>query len=1232
MIRIPRLCSMSVLRESVEKENIHDGEHKYIFIVFSDKETILGYRCLERMNQFAEDTNSAMVYADYLDPAPHPLIDYQQGSLRDDFDFGGLWLVKTELLESFLAHETTEWKYVSPYALRLFLSRNGQISHLRETLYTQQETDLRRSGEKQFDYVDPRNIEVQKEAEQACTNHLKAVGAWLREDEIDDLPADETDYPVEASVIIPVRNRVRTIKDAVGSALSQKTDFDFNIIVIDNYSSDGTGEAVASMGNEGRVVCLRPDREDLGIGGCWDYAIRSRWCGRYAVQLDSDDLYSSEDTLQRIVEKFREENAAMVIGSYRMVDFKLNTLPPGLIDHKEWTAANGRNNALRINGLGAPRAFRTDILRKLGFPNTSYGEDYALGLAISRRWRIGRIFDELYLCRRWEGNSDAALSIEKQNKNNLYKDLLRTEELTVRMSMIKTWKNKVVEADVENFFERQMTKWEEVRKRFEKLTESVLTKELTTKEETQESQDENFDPCILSAQHNPCRIVSTGAKIDAKTIAARPCFLCDKNRPSQQISLPIEGKYQVLVNPFPILQHHLTISARRHKPQTLAGGLGALVSKLAWNMPRYVVFYNGPHSGASAPDHAHLQAGLRGTIPIERDWKKLEPRLEKLFPLNSHDILTFEQRGYKHRKFGIYYLKGYACPALVIRGEHSGSAELINMLTAALAHSARHDHDAKTQQSEAEVNVVSWRQYDEVLADSDIVTIVFPRSKHRPECYYTQGVDGYLISPGAVDMAGLIVTPRKEDYDKLTYEKASEILREVSLTEAQMRSAVQQLSHGSNFSSSTSETANVSQVADNPCRMVSVGLMSDAVVRFTLNGEYEAKGGRLSGSHVAEFSEGGILWQGNIYSELLFRPVKAAASQGDSSPTFTIENIVIGKKFHWERSQQQTFMGNLRLRVEEEKIVVINELPVEEYLKSVISSEMSQNSSLEFLKAHAVISRSWLLFQQQHRQEGQHRQSLNIVRKENEYLRWYDNDEHTLFDVCADDHCQRYQGISHAENPVVAQAVSQTAGQVLSYQDQVCDARFSKCCGGHTETYSTCWDEREVPYLQSVYDGDEQGPFCNTHDKHLLSQILNDYDQETSDFFSWQVHYTNDQLSKLIEKKSGLDFGRIISLTPLTRGPGGHISRLEIHGDKRTLVVGKELEIRRLLSESHLYSSAFSVEPTPDGGFTLNGRGWGHGVGLCQIGAAVMAEKGYDYKEILQHYYPGAEIKILKGF
>lgn len=410
----------------------------YALLYLKQSPLTLGYQAIERMLQVAEATDASMVYADHYSveggkTVKHPVIDYQLGSIRDDFDFGSVVLLNVKTLKDFAVQQgSDDYQFAGWYALRLFLSRQGKVFHLNEFLYTEEENDLRTSGEKQFDYVNPRNREVQIEMEQAATKHLSALNALVDTKLYTHPDFSEGHFPVEASVVIPVFNREKTVRDAVLSALSQRTDFPFNVIVVDNHSTDKTTEILDALASDDRLIHLIPERTDLGIGGCWNYAINDSHCGRFAVQLDSDDLYSSENTLQTIINAFHEQQAAMIVGSYRMCDFDLNTLPPGLISHSEWTEDNGCNNALRINGLGAPRAFFTPLARKLQFPNTSYGEDYAMGLAFSRRFRIGRINDELYLCRRWGGNSDAVLSIEKVNANNLYKDQLRTIEVLAR--------------------------------------------------------------------------------------------------------------------------------------------------------------------------------------------------------------------------------------------------------------------------------------------------------------------------------------------------------------------------------------------------------------------------------------------------------------------------------------------------------------------------------------------------------------------------------------------------------------------------------------------------------------------------------------------------------------------------------------------------------------------------------------------------------------------------------
>jgi hypothetical protein len=395
---------------------------------------------LKRMIQVCDDTGAGMVYSDYFEKkndvlSPHPVIDYQEGSLRDDFNFGSVILYSASAFRDACSHMNEAYSFAGLYDLRLKISQHHPLVHIQEMLYTEVETDTRKSGEKQFDYVDPRNRAVQVEMEKACTDHLKETGAWLKP-VFREIEFDDRGFEYDASVIIPVKNRVRTVADAIRSVLGQKTKYKFNLIIVDNYSTDGTTDVIRSFASDGRVVHIIPERKDLGIGGCWNEGVFSDKCGRFAIQLDSDDLYIDDTVITRVVDAFYEQKCAMVVGSYKMVNFDLNDIPPGLIDHREWTPDNGRNNALRINGLGAPRAFYTPVLRSIRVPNVSYGEDYAVGLAISRHYRIGRIYEPLYLCRRWDENSDAALDVSKMNTHNLYKDKLRTVELLARKRML----------------------------------------------------------------------------------------------------------------------------------------------------------------------------------------------------------------------------------------------------------------------------------------------------------------------------------------------------------------------------------------------------------------------------------------------------------------------------------------------------------------------------------------------------------------------------------------------------------------------------------------------------------------------------------------------------------------------------------------------------------------------------------------------------------------------------
>lgn len=1222
--QVPDGCTFIVV-DRLESSNTvssiaENTDADYVIICTKATPIRWGLYALERFLRTADDTGAVMVYSDHYSVQEgklekHPVIDYQAGSLRDDFDFGSLWLVKAQNLLDYAAQQDRqEYQFAGLYDLRLYLSRVGEIFHINEFLYTEDELDTRKSGEKQFDYVNPRNREVQIEMEKACTHHLEKVGALVDTNYYRQPDFDEQEFEYEASVIIPVFNREKTIADAVKSALSQKTSFKFNVIVVNNHSTDRTGEILSEIAHEmeerndkqaGRLVQIVPDRNDLGIGGCWNMAINSDHCGKFAVQLDSDDLYSSPKTLQKIVDAFHKQKAAMMIGSYRMCDFDLNTLPPGLIDHKEWTEDNGCNNALRINGLGAPRAFFTPLVRQIQFPNTSYGEDYALGLVFSRRYRIGRIYDELYLCRRWGGNSDAALSIDKVNANNLYKDRLRTMELKARQQMLQGKADIMEDSSISRFFNRQMEKWADARHRFRDL-KHVETHQLSDQ---------------LKVQWNPARIVSTGAKIDKKTLGDRPCFLCDKNRPKEQISKQIDERFLLLVNPFPILPVHFTIPARKHQPQSIYKNYGEMHRFLSLHS-ELMVFYNGPKCGASAPDHLHFQAGTSGILPLQANWQRLSRNLTDIISLNDDEKIAL--------------IHDFVVPAFVIISKSEDSDE-------ALFHRLYKSMPVRGDETEPMMNIIAWRKGDEYIS------VVIPREKHRPEAYFAEGDAQMMVSPGALDMSGLIITPREEDFRKLTEESATAILQECGVSTDKMNSIVTKLKASKEAELQVGTSALYSYDKEPE---VKVGIVSGQKIHFSLNKPYLAKGETVIGEQEVEFSEGGVLWNGNQYSSLTFHPQSADAS-------FSLNDVTIGVNFHWERKETQTFLGTLRFVVESDKICAINELPVEKYLESVISSEMSATSSLELLKAHAVISRSWLLAQMKKRRDVAESGNnfFSFTKKEDMLIRWYDREDHTIFDVCADDHCQRYQGITKETSPHVAEAIRQTKGQVLLDGDEICDARFSKCCGGVTEEFQYCWEDTPKNYLTAVRDialgiestlpnltNEEEAEkwirfnppaFCNTQDKRILSQVLNDYDQETVDFYRWKVTLTQEKLQQLIADRLKMDLGSILDMKSVERGTSGRISKLQIIGTEKTFTIGKELEIRRTLSDSHLLSSAFIVdkydidEQGVPQRFELIGAGWGHGVGLCQIGAAVMGEEGYLYDAILLHYYQGAEIKKL---
>ena len=729
---------------------------------------IFGYQAIARMCSVAESVDPAMVYADRVlkkngELIKCPTMDFYYGSVRDDFDFGSVQLLNTTTLKKYVEdNPNANYQYSAWYDLQLFSLRRKRVAalfHIREYLYTEEEQDLRKSGEKQFDYVDPRNREVQKEREEVCTQHLKQIDSYIEPESIVEVSVDRFDFDVEASVIIPVKNRVKTIEDAIKSALSQRTTFEFNVMVVDNFSTDGTTEVIQKLAAEdSRVVHIIPNRKDLGIGGCWSIAFNDMRCGRFAVQLDSDDLYSGSDTLQRIVDKFYEEHCGMVIGSYRMCNFQLETLPPGLIDHREWTPENGHNNALRINGLGAPRAFFTPLLRKIGMPNTSYGEDYAVGLAFSRKYKIGRIYDELYLCRRWEGNSDAALTPEQINRNNIYKDSLRTMEIIDRRRLNEYWEKGATNENTNSLFVSQLAVWKEARERYDQLAQVAVS-------------EFDIDGNRLMAQYNPARIVSTGAALDPETIRRRPCFLCDVNRPEEQTSFPMLKKYHLLLNPNPILPKHFTIPLRHHRKQQILKYYEDMM-EIASQLNELFVFYNGPQCGASAPDHMHFQAGSRGIVPLERDWTELyQPFLSRIWPISEEEYLEAMKLYLVADSTGVFSLRNYLCPGVVIitRTPYANRVLFEKIYNSMLVPEGQY---------EPMMNILAWSQSSASDGYERIVSVIIPRSKHRPECYFKKGDKQILVSPGALDMGGMLITPREADFKKMDGELAKSIIQE----------------------------------------------------------------------------------------------------------------------------------------------------------------------------------------------------------------------------------------------------------------------------------------------------------------------------------------------------------------------------------------------------------------------------------------------------------------------
>lgn len=768
LISVEKMLSTQAMRAIAEH-----SDKAYTLLYTKRTALKMGMFALERMVQVMEMSHAGMAYADHYQQTdgvqkPAPVIDYQPGSLRDDFDFGSVLLFDAGAFKEAIKYTEEEYQYAGLYDLRLKISQKSKLVHINEYLYTEVESDKRKSGEKQFDYVDPKNRQVQIEMEQACTNHLKEIGGYLypifR-------PVDFSShtFEYEASVIIPVRNRIRTIKDAVGSALNQQTTFPFNVIVIDNHSTDGTTEALQELSMDQRLIHVIPERDDLGIGGCWNVGIHHEKCGKFAVQLDSDDMYKDEHSLQIIIDTFYKQKCAMVIGTYMMTNFEMQEIAPGIIDHKEWTPDNGRNNALRINGLGAPRAFYTPILREIKVPNTSYGEDYALGLRISHNYQIGRIYDVIYLCRRWEGNSDAALPVEKVNRNNLYKDRLRTWELEQRILQQETTLEEF-QQEIEQLFQEQTHSWELAKENYQALEQyRSRIKKI----------EKWIDNKSLEAELflNPKRILSATAQTDAVSIHSRPCFLCPTNRPKEQAFLNYRN-YQILVNPYPIFKRHFTIVDKEHKSQSIAGRLKDMI-ELTDIMAEYFLLYNGPECGASAPDHAHFQAcGKEETmLGVYHDREELidNDKVQINYADFPFCFINIQAKNKKimSRIFHLIYD--------ILATNNNGKEPMMNIL---VWYGLQRPKDFFGDNYEYEFESGAGLPYN---------CIIFLRSKHRPDCYYAKGDEQILISPAIAEMNGVFPVVREEDMEKLTPEKIYDIYQEISISKEKLQEIAERI-------------------------------------------------------------------------------------------------------------------------------------------------------------------------------------------------------------------------------------------------------------------------------------------------------------------------------------------------------------------------------------------------------------------------------------------------------
>ncbi|HON58955.1 MAG TPA: DUF4922 domain-containing protein [Smithella sp.] len=737
----------------------------YLLVVDDEKTIDIKAFSLRCLWMAIEEKNAGMIYADYVvhdgrRRIPHPLIDYQIGSLRDDFRFGPLMLFKCLAIKSALQKygALPRDAQAALYDLRLKISVDFDIVHVPEFLYVAADKPPAKGkkassrSETHFAYVARENFLRQKQFEKIATRHLKRIGAHLPPPVKVLAGRNEERQWRRASVVIPVRNRRKTIAQALRSALGQKTDFPFNIIVVDNHSTDGTtGILKKFAARYPHVHHLIPSRRDLGIGGCWNEAVHSPYCGNYVVQLDSDDLYSSPRSLQKIIDTLRSGRYAMVVGSYTIVNERLKKIPPGLIDHREWTRKNGHNNLLRVNGMGAPRAFATPVLRQIGFPNVSYGEDYAVALRITREYRVGRIFENLYWCRRWKDNTDAGISVRRQNANDAYKDSLRSEEIRARQTLNQKAKllegktyavypdpsGKSLPVQCRGIGRSQERAWPDLAQACRGLV-SVQTRRLAGDSE-------------IYLQYNPARAVSSGAAVDARSVKSRPCFLCPENLPAQQKGILYRGQYFILCNPVPIFKNHFTIASVDHEPQNIVSRVDDFL-KLAADVARgYAVFYNGPACGASAPDHLHFQMVPKRDLPLLRGLRR--------FPLKKMKSSVECQ---------MFVATGRVAVILRSPKEDVLREEFLSLAEALRA--------ALESEGEPMMNLIGY------FARNQWTLIVFPRRKHRPAAYFREGGERIFVSPGAVDMAGVVVTPLLENYQRLAYDDLRAVYQEVSLS------------------------------------------------------------------------------------------------------------------------------------------------------------------------------------------------------------------------------------------------------------------------------------------------------------------------------------------------------------------------------------------------------------------------------------------------------------------